>query len=478
MSNLGLRLLSIKGRFSEQEILAFSVTAPLLLSLAGGRSLARVKIHQVLLVDIFWLLAMIFAVVLIARAARRIDLRAIPVTVFLPLGITLFALLKLLLAPITIDALREAHPYLYLASGTVVGVAVGLTPKAFLRIPQMVFWALLVGWALASLRMLQSVFGFFDSNPILAEIFRLRPDFDGFIFGLIAAVICWRKSSSSRRSMAFSYILIFGLFLQVALTSSRAAVLATMLMVFVSLLFRAGRYSSVIKFNRSILPVLVHVITLFLLLVVALAVTDTGQRLEGGLLQLLSSPTEPGGPSELYGDTYDDQQIAARVSGAGTVSARFGAWQTLIVWLTQDWHRMAVGVGFGTDYFFESGTRSALMGDGEREVGENRWPHNFALSTALFLGFPAAAYLSILVVWAVVVPAREAVHSASSGVERIALVILCGITVISLLGVVFENPFGSSIFAWSIGVAFAQNTSGRRLTIHTLINRSSWKLAG
>ena len=68
---------------------------------------------------------------------------------------------------------------------------------------------------------------------------------------------------------------------------------------------------------------------------------------------------------------------------AGTVSVRQQVWADVISYVYRSPIRSAVGVGFGRDFIFESGTRDALEGGVYTNV---RSPHNYIVGTLARLG--------------------------------------------------------------------------------------------
>ena len=149
------------------------------------------------------------------------------------------------------------------------------------------------------------------------------------------------------------------------------------------------------------------------------------------------------------------------MKGSGTIRARLDSWSAIFAWQFKDVTLVLFGAGFGSDYFVDSGGREQLMGKGKIVEGENRWPHNALVTVSATLGFPVMVFLFALISIAFF---RLFFRSVWGGDELslAAAVTLAGVAVASLFGVIFENPWGSILIAWAMGIAYSNPTGSLR----------------
>jgi len=149
-------------------------------------------------------------------------------------------------------------------------------------------------------------------------------------------------------------------------------------------------------------------------------------------------------------------------SGSGTVIAREEAWSLVLEDATKDPTRFIFGSGFGPDFLDRSG--AAIWFEGPVDKGV-RAPHNFVLNTLARLGLVGAALLG----WVAATVARAAFRRRSgpdpdqARFDEVLVLLLCALTVASLVGVILESPFGAVPFWWAAGLLLAGGVSRREV---------------
>ena len=446
----------------QASLLFSSLFVPLSLVLVGSRNLSRLHVGPIYFYDFVMVLAFLAAGAFFIRQGsisfRRGDIALFSATLLLPLAATIW----FLFSDFSRDSLRELHPYLYVTYAPVVALALRHATPSLLHIGmKMISLALGIFWGLVSIRQLNEQLEWGLGLGFWEDFFSIREDVDGFILGVFAALVFFtavRKPMSTRLPL---FGLVIMLHIQIGWMENRAAQLAAFLMLLLAITIatrkeQEGRSRSLVT-KRVVQGSAVFIIVVAL----SLSITAIGARYVGAVMHFVDVPVAgQTGSQEMESELEAEESMSSFFdsdrlrSGEGTVRARLDAWTTLSLWMWEDPQRFFLGVGVGTEYFWESGTREALAGTGPREEGENRWPHNYLLTTFALLGFPMALLLGALTAVGLFRLWRR-VDPPLGDVREVALVVLSGVTVVSFFGVVFENPFGSLPFAWALGVAFA-----------------------
>lgn len=161
-----------------------------------------------------------------------------------------------------------------------------------------------------------------------------------------------------------------------------------------------------------------------------------------------SAPSNPSGTDTQILDSSLDGP-----PGSGTVRARLNAWANLGSWLVADSNRLWLGVGFDTNYLYESGS-AELLKAGSRPDDGNKWSHNYLLTIAATLGLPALALFLTVSIGAFFVLCRAYLRDKNP-LYAMAISIISATSTASLFGVIFENPWGSVPIAWAIGIGLS-----------------------
>ena len=467
-------------------LLYIALLCPPILAIVGSRSLSRIAVGPVFLYDVAMIAAFLSGLLLFFffRETWRLS-----PWLLLMLILPAWALLRFFQGDFSLDSLRELHPFFYLLYAFLVAsLAPAVRNDKKIAIRECLLVALFASYAFVSLRTVWGSFGVEIEGKIWSDIFSVRKDIDGWIIGLVAAVV-YLLARRSVHNAAFArialYLIPVLLFVQVSALNSRASQLGAFAMLSVAVILDIVQYKTNGTGNKWMRRTAPGIGVLVLAISVPFSVTEEADRWAGGLQTVAevvfpgeaenetvldSSPASPDKQGQGDDQTSDTEVLTeAEVGGAGTVRARLNAWSTLATWMFSEWSRALVGVGMGSDYWVESGTAVALLGHGMPGDGVNdwpyNWPHNFVLSVFAILGLPAAIFFVTLTVigwW-------RLFKFASQGdvLGEIALLILTGLVTVSLFGVVFENPFGSLPYAWALGVAFGASDSLRRPGVPT-----------
>lgn len=364
--------------------------------------------------------------------------------------------IELAAGPYSVDALRDAAPYLY--------AVLVLLGQSYREIPGQVAERLVFG----ALAFLTAWYGLVDAAPSIGEAvktlggddaFFLQPrgDVDGALVGA-AAALAIDRIVIGRAPLPYAALASAALVIVLA-NQSRSALLATTL-VFAMLALRhavlwrrGGRPDPA---PTRIGPLSSSGLAVSVLVVVPIAffaLAGTPKALERSV-NVVSTPQDDAGieredPAGSGGG--GDRAFYGSNSGVGTFNARKEAWQRLIDWLHEDGaSRAAFGVGFGPHYLQQSDADVLLLG--EFADPEVRAAHNFALNTWSRLGGVGLVLLTLLGVPALIAALRLSWRSWDPPVlDLLAAVLVIAIPTTAVLGVVLEGPFGAIPFFWAIG---------------------------
>ncbi len=259
------------------------------------------------------------------------------------------------------------------------------------------------------------------------ELLGLRPDFDGALVGVLAAICL---VDVFKRRHAFLMIVMYAVcWACIFRLESRAGLLAALVCNAISffVVFRRREASM----NRkgmlvSLFPIVLGVVAF------ALPYTTSGARLLA---------------------TLDPSATSARVAhGAlGTMGARWHSWQALWQYSTESAGRFLFGVGFGPDFMANSGALQLLVGHMATSTSP-RSPHDYLVGSLVRLGLVGVVLL--LAIFAVAL-SKIRTLVADFYEDRLALyaaLLVVGLLLTALMGVVLESPFGAVPFFWSYGV--------------------------
>lgn len=467
--NLVLRPVYQRESRSTQTLLAFVLFSPAALVIIGGRGLSGVRIGPLYFYDAV-VGASIAAAVYLWHFHYRGKINAPNALTFLAVGLVpATAVVKLLYSEWTRVSFVDFHPFAMLVLSLTIGFVLPKLNSRHVRLGfTWIFLALQIAVALTAVRILLRLAQITSETDSGSRFLNLRPDYDGLLLAVAGIWVLWKFRYSHRAWRLASFFYWTTTQIGVALLGSRAAQLAGLLMF---LLFQFLVLSDrKLNVRRKILnlvmstssAVIVFYFSFFLTPlgpqyietlapVNRIVNTQSGDPLMGEALVLPDSAPVTLEENEAANPFYSvepENNVAG--SGIGTVRSRLASWKAIWSWLWSEPSRLLLGVGFGTDYFFESGGRENLMGDGPRVEGENRFPHNFALSIAVTLGLPVACYFLLGLGF---VTALSCIRSIKVNDEMgfPVLTLLIGLSFISFFGVVFETSFGAVLFASAIG---------------------------
>lgn len=330
--------------------------------------------------------------------------------------------------------LRDLAPFVYAMAAVVAYWATRSATGETLRRTKN---ALLVGlvvhasWVTASLL---SDARLVDAMPIVPgspgiHIFEVRSDVDGALVGLLGAYLLW-GALLRRPHTLLRLVLVCGAVVVTGLTTSRAALIATVVMYCVATC--AGVLAT--HGTRRKTAILALGVISGVLLLVAATHTNAGQRLVGALSGSGASGSSVVGAQAL-----------------GTTHAREEVWSAVLHYSAATPTRLAFGVGAGPDFLQASGADVFLEGDYQGV----RSPHNYLVGLVARLGLVG------LVLWLAIVAIalrrlwRGRVSVASSDTGLLCLLMCVGLTLAAMMGVVLESPFGAVPTYWGLGVSVA-----------------------
>jgi hypothetical protein len=366
----------------------------------------------------------------LTRSAVLHDLGRAPLALLAALGLAAWAAVRLVVgigdvldAPLT--AARDVAPFVY----ALVGLLSFLLPTPNGPMQRRLVYGVLTfhaAWIVTA----GYLPGWPWSEPILggAPILTPRPDIDSAVAGVAIALAVHEVTRSSRwpaRLVLTAFVALNCYALQELPT--RGGFLACVAAVAVVVGVRVHRSGRSGAQSRRVAAVLLAA-ALVGAITVGVVATPPGQRLVEGVAGLTGDQTQ----------------------ASGTVDVRMFVWRGVIDYTTADFSRSAMGVGFGRDFLHESNTEYALEGD---EYGDVRSPHNVVLGTLARLGIAGSLLVSLLLVTSCWLAISSLVRSRrrSDTVDTLAAAVVLTTTVVSLVGVVLEAPFGAIPYFWAVG---------------------------
>lgn len=329
----------------------------------------------------------------------------------------------------SINAIRDGAPYFY----AILALLVIDVPTWTDRRAERIITAVMV-FRVAWLSLVTTVPSIATSLPTLGMDFHLltpRPDFDGAICGLFAALSLHRALSG--RAIPFNLVMATANTFLLFRLRERAGLTAFVFELAIVLWLVGKRHRSALSRKaRGVLPVLLICLPL---LVLVGTQSVAYQRALAGL--------------EVYLPFVHVQETVTTGGAQATTHARSKAWHEVISWLGTDSSKEYLGVGFGPDYLHQSGADVLLLGSANSDV---RSPHNYFVNTWARLGLVGLTIVSAIVVyglWLMVLVKRSA--PALTDLDVLAFLLAVGIPAVAAVGVVLESPFGAVPYFWAIG---------------------------
>ena len=382
----------------------------------------------------------------------------------------LFALVR---SGVNEDSLRDFHPYLVTLYAMAVAFVMSKSEPHTKRLGLfLVGGALAIHLILVSFRvMLRVAFPGEFQKGVEASI-GSGPQIDSLVLAVTALSSLWLAFKTERLVRRLLYFAVASVAVaEVTYLENRGGQLA----LYIGLLALCALVTWEFARKRSLLPAVRRVMAVIVVGILGtIASPGEGQLVElsGGIRAGISTvvkevlSTETPSSSQLEEtqapipnsseDQADPQPHLQNepLRGSGTVMARIEAWRSVLTFSFENPHRLLLGNGFDTEYFLESGARVALMGPGQIEEGENRWPHNYLVTLTATTGI--AGLFSMLVLQSLAF--WYLIRSKQLGKEFLhysAFIVLLVFSVGSFFGVIWENPWGSIAISWGIGIALA-----------------------
>lgn len=451
--------------YQKNSVLLAGTLAPVVIAIIGSRTVSGIAVGPIFFMDLVLLTSACLVAVTIDWSRLAADSTGqMKQLVWLAVLVGV-ALAHLLTGQISSSALRDFAPFFYLLYGLGTALVLGILSEKQLRLGvKLVWWALVGHWVLISGIQLAMFFEEASLSRLVLSTTTLRPDLDGALLACLAATMIYvgRVGNPIRQITAnlFSSLIV----VQIILLGSRAAVLAAVL----ATTFVIARSARNTLFPRKFIATAITVLTIPLILVAPQ--TAVGDKFLGGAYVFsgfFSHVTNsPETTSEVDYETTGDQNGSAFLEAgeqfAGPTAARIRAWRTLALWITSDWERSLWGYGFGNNHMLQSGALEDLVGPSPRETTTH--PHNFILQSAALVGIPITVVLlaHIFIALSKRAPRGEKSFEKLSDLARLLAIT---IVVVSLVGVVWEQPTGAIILSFSIGVGLASiSRDARRYT--------------
>ena len=329
--------------------------------------------------------------------------------------------------PWQVDAIRDVVPYLYAVVGILSAYSFGrANPAARARTVRVLYGAMVVhlAWVLA-VQLYPGLAAVVTVPGSEVTVLSNRPDFDGAIIGVTAA-IALRRFLVGKQRMGGAVVLVAAAFVLVS-TGSRGAWLAVA--VALGLAVYAATVATASTPNRQRLVVLATV-TACVFGAAWLPGTNVGER--------------------------SMNVVAGEGPGAGTVDARVTAWTETISYTNETIPRQLFGVGFGPSYLQATDTMDVLRGSRETEL---RSAHNILVGTYARSGVVGL----VLFLWVLALVTRAGWRLRRRfAVDELLLTcaaLAAGLFAAAAVGVILESPFGAVPFYWSAGILLVATRS-------------------
>lgn len=348
------------------------------------------------------------------------------ISLWVPLAVV-WAVVRLALSPDWgLLALRDFVPYLYAGVGMISGWAyVTSTANSRAKTSTFLKFALYVhlAWVTSAL-----CFGL--AGPALSEntyVFQIRADIDAALVSILGghalhAVLLKKPHGVSNMVTTAICVGVVSMLPNRAGLLSLAAVFGVTMLAYLASTTTSRQKAAVLAVSP------------FFVLggLLALPYTAPGARLLAGL----GVGVDPG----------------VGVSAHGTVEARLVAWKVLLDYWNDSMPRFLFGVGFGPDFLADSKT-NLLLGSGTYEGV--RSPHNYLIGTALRTGMVGLLITTVLLSLFVLALFRVRKQMNRDPVVLLSALIVAAVLPASMVGVLFESPFGAVPTFWAGGVLVA-----------------------
>ena len=355
-----------------------------------------------------------------------------------------WSVLRLAAGGLSIDALRDAAPFMYcIVAFLVVPLSDDqerFTARAITAVLgfQLV-WATLSAAGGGQIPFMPEISWAPNQNEsfLPLTLFGARPDFDVAVLGMFAA-ISLHRALSGRRALPNLIVAFWALSVIGLGSSTTAGFLAVVAQMGVVVVLAPARKRLRPSLNRPATTVrdqnrrLALILLLLAVPVGLFALQKTAVVREAALTTGLASPK-----------TFEN--VGASIS---TADARRASWERTIEVLGKKPDTVAVGVGFGPNYLVNTGANRLLLNLTDVNV---RSPHNFWLNVWARTGLIGLAImLSVLAagLWLSLLAIRA---NRVRDTDVLAVLVMVSLPVTASVGVVFESPFGVIPWFWALG---------------------------
>lgn len=437
--------------------------------LTGTRWISYIKIGPVFVTDALVVLALSISVVRILRTSSKYkSLHALSAAWAVVLFVSWVVIRYLINMNLSFESLRDLAPYLY----AVIGISTAIdfvfsSPQTKKNTIGLLYIALFlhVLWVeLSMFNLLRLVnLGFTDFSKKI-HFFDIRPDIDVSLIGLFLTLTVI-GSLTLRLKLYWKIIaslLLFVASYTVCLFDTRSGFVTVIITLIIGIIASGVISKKTTRSKSKIAALATYLLVISLGMAFALPKFTVIDRISGAITTItkvadgsIDSVSDLPQTSSIQKSTKavsSYQNDGLPNNGQGTTEARIAAWGNLVIWNFSNPERLAVGVGFGPNFMLESGTTIKLLGKVNSETTQVRSPHNFLLGTFARLGIVGLLLLLLVLV----ITLKQFIYLKKQ--QEFNQLVLLGFLIIissaapSLLGVVFEAPFGAIPFWWGIGL--------------------------
>lgn len=437
--------------------------------LSGTRWISYIKIGPIFFTDALVVIALIFTSLRILRATNKnTSLLALSAAWSIVLFAVWVVLRFLFNLNFSFETLRDLAPYLYALIGISAAIdfvfSSSQTKKNTIGLLYIALFVHVLWVELSMLNLLRLVnTGFVDISKKI-HFFDIRPDIDVSLIGLFLTitVVGAIKLRLKLYLKFFVSIILFIASYTVCLFDTRSGFVTVFITLTLGIISSGLISKKKAPSKAKIVTLATYLLVISLGIAFALPKLTVIDRISGAITTItkvsdgsLDSVSELPQKTSIQKPTTtvsSYQNDGLPNNGQGTTEARIAAWGNLAKWNISNPERLAIGVGFGTNFMLESGTTIKLLGKVNSETTQVRSPHNFLLGTFARLGIVGLVLLLLVLV----ITLKQFIYlnkqKELNQLVFLGFLIFISVTAPSLLGVVFEAPFGAIPFWWGIGL--------------------------
>lgn len=436
--------------------------------LFGSRWISYLKIGPFFITDVLILLALMFTFSNIVRRKReRLLFPAITSLWAICLFLAWVTLRYIFNFDLSFETLRDLAPYVYAFVGIIAAVDYVMSSSqtkkntVALLYTSLSLHVLWVGLSKIANYKYDSVFIDFSKK---VQYFGIRPDIDVALIGLFITItvigaIHFKLNIGLKILAGVS--LFFSSYI-VCLFDTRAGFTTVFLTLAVGIYFSKMFSSRNASKTTNLFALSAYLLIILFGVIIASPKMTVFERITGAFTVIGDKTTD----MDIEVSSIDSETLGVTNSstgvfpdnGEGTTGARIAAWTNLTKWNISEPVRLIWGVGFGSNFMLDSGTTLELLGQINDKTLQVRSPHNFLLGTFTRLGL--VGLFLFLIIFAFVAKQFVTISNQKQPKQLVlfALLIIISVAATSMLGVVFETPFGAIPFWWSIGIIAGEHS--------------------